>query len=217
MELICLPVGQLATNCYILYFPRDKGKGKEGFVIDPGGDCDKILQVIDQYNISVRAIINTHGHADHIFCNETLKMALGCEVWMSEAAALVAGDKAKNMSEFAGMDVVYAGVDRELEEGEKIRLGRDIFRVWFLPGHSPGGIGLVCKRAGRAFLGDLMFDVGWGRTDGYGGDIEVLRKSAKRVLSELGRDLIVYSGHGGSFTVGHWAKNHRGSLFGDNQ
>lgn len=206
MEIIRLSVGLLATNCYILYLPLGKGQPTEGFVIDPGGDCEQILGVLKRYNIQVRAIINTHGHADHILCNEILRMAVGCEVWMSKEEADIAADAEKNLSEYVCTDgnaksgFCFAGVDRYLEDGESIKLGnKPVLRTIILPGHSPGGIGLITINKRYAFLGDLIFEQGYGRTDMYGGDAKALKMSLERIRKEILPQTVVCAGHGELF------------------
>jgi len=202
MEIIRLTVGPLATNCYILYLPRGKGEPTEGFVIDPGGECKQILDVLKRYNIRVKAIINTHGHADHIFCNEVLRMATECEVWMSKEEADIAADAEKNTSGYSGEKFCFASVDRELEEGESVKLGEKVvLRVILLPGHSPGGIGLISTDRRYAFLGDLVFEQGYGRTDLFGGDAKALKKSLERIKKELTPDTFICPGHGEVFCL----------------
>jgi len=250
MDVIHLTVGLLATNCYILYLPQGKGRLTEGFVLDPGADgrgCEEILEVLKRYNIKVKAIINTHGHADHILGNEVLRMATGCEVWMSKEESDIAADADKNISEMVcreesfvkqpmtgaskavnaaktvvvgkdckateahkkvmpvcvkGSNFCFTGVDRFLEEGESIKLvDRPVLRVVSLPGHSPGGIGLITVDKRYAFLGDLIFEQGYGRTDLWGGDATALKKSLERIRKELKTDTIICPGHGESFML----------------
>lgn len=205
MDLICLNVGQIETNCYLAYVPLDKGKGFEGLIIDPGDECEKILSVVSRYNLKIKEIVNTHGHVDHIKCNEILKMALGCEIWMSEEDSDLAADAEKNGGVLVGDKSVFVGTDRFLEDGEPISLGgKPVFRVISLPGHSPGGIGVVSVDNRYAMLGDLLFAEGYGRTDLYGGDASALKKSISKVLSKLPSDIMVLPGHGPVFKLFFW-------------
>lgn len=206
MEIIRITVGAFATNCYIVYSQLKKGKGAESIVIDPGGDCEKITSTLRKYNLKPKSIINTHGHVDHIYCNEILKMVSGSEVWMSKEEADIAADAKKNGGWLVGENTIFAGVDRYLEEGEVISLGgRPLLRVVLLPGHSPEGVGLVSVDKKVAFLGDLIFEQeGYGRTDLYGGDAKALKESITKVFNDYPSDMMVFPGHGESFKLLDW-------------
>lgn len=179
MEVIRLTVGQLATNCYILFGRKGKGLGKEGIVIDPGGDCEKIAKVVQQYNIKVKAIVNTHMHDDHTLCNEYLKESWNCQI-------------------LAGV-----GADRILNETDTIEIGQTKLRVFETPGHCSGSISLFSVKDNYLFCGDVLFKSGVGRVDLPGGNKMELKATIDKLL-KLSGDTIVCPGHGEIFTIAEW-------------
>jgi glyoxylase-like metal-dependent hydrolase (beta-lactamase superfamily II) len=171
-----LIVGVLKTNCYVV-----KG-GDEGFIIDPGGSPDAIISHVLRRRLTVRLILVTHGHPDHYSAYLDVKEALGCEVVMHELDLETAS--------LMGMPIEP---DVYVDEGSTIEVGGLRLRVLHTPGHSPGSISQLGY--GLIFTGDLMFKMGYGRTDLPGGSYTTLMRSLKRILSFEG-DLKVYPGHG---------------------
>jgi glyoxylase-like metal-dependent hydrolase (beta-lactamase superfamily II) len=171
-----LIVGVLKTNCYVV-----KG-GDEGFIIDPGGSPDAIISHVLRRRLTVRLILVTHGHPDHYSAYLDVKEALGCKVVMHELDLETAS--------LMGMPIEP---DVYVDEGSTIEIRGLRFRVLHTPGHSPGSISLLGY--GLIFTGDLMFKMGYGRTDLPGGSYTTLMRSLNRILSLEG-DLKVYPGHG---------------------
>ena len=147
-----LVVSPCETNCHIAAHPQSR----DALIIDPGDDADLILQAIGKDKLVVRGIVNTHGHADHIGANGTLKERFGCPIMIHELDADYLADPELNLSGFLGQSgPLSPPADRILEDGDVIEIGGLVFRVIHSPGHTPGGI---CLLAGEVlFSGDTLF------------------------------------------------------------
>lgn len=188
MKIKTLVVGDLYTNCYVLF----DEKTKIAFIIDPGDDADKILAFLKDNQLSCNKIILTHCHPDHVMAAETLKDTLGAEIYMS------------------GNEVNFFNikVDRDLKEGEKIEEEGILIKVLDTPGHTSGSISLLGK--GFILSGDTLFAGGIGRTDLPGGSYEKIKKSLKSIM-KLPNNFTVHPGHGKTTTIAD-EKKHNGFL-----
>jgi hydroxyacylglutathione hydrolase len=199
MLLSTVVVTEFMTNCFIL----GDDKTHHAFVIDPGGEADKILRQIESMGLEVIAIVNTHAHVDHIGAIRQIKDATGAQIMMhrDELPLLQA---ASRMGRLFGIHIEQPpDPDRFLSEGEEISLGNGIsLSVLETPGHSPGGITLVTSDKKLCFAGDTLFAGSIGRTDLPGGDYHTLIASIKTKLIPLGDDVKVMPGHGPATTVG---------------
>lgn len=174
MILKKLVVGPLWTNCYILA----SRAGGEAAVIDPGDDARAIIDALNQDDLKVRYIINTHAHFDHIEANEDLKKETGAKV-------------ASHPKENSQPDI-------SLEEGQLLELEDVKIKVMETPGHSEGSISLLVND--KLFSGDLLFSGSVGRTDLPGGSVDALRNSLRK-LASLPDNTVVYPGHGPQTTL----------------
>ena len=198
-SLDLLTVGQLATNCYIF----SDAATKDTAVIDPGANSIKIINYLQDNNLSVSAIINTHGHFDHITANGKVSEFTGAPIFIHSA------DKPWLMQNKYGLSDGQAA--RFVSDEEIIQIGDNKLKVLHTPGHSPGGISLylAAEEAGEAgllFCGDTLFLHSIGRTDLTGGDFETLLNSICQKLLVLPDDTIVLPGHGPSTTIGQEKK-----------
>lgn len=190
-------VGPLESNCYLF---GDEAT-KEIFVIDPGGDYRKIKSVIDKDGLKPKAVINTHGHGDHIGANNEF----GIPVWIHRLDADFLKDPSKNLSGAFGFPLKTETASRLLEEGDILKIGKYSLEVIHTPGHTPGCICL--KSEGVIFTGDTLFCEGIGRTDFAYGSEEDIINSIKEKLFTLDDDYIVYPGHGPDSTIGREKTN----------
>jgi len=194
-----LPVGPLSANCFILGCEESK----EGVVVDPGGDPERVISVIERLGLRITYIINTHGHFDHVGGNGLLLEHTG-------AALLIHEDDVRFLSMAANVALKY-GVssenspppDRHLEEGMIISFGGHRIEVLHTPGHTPGGCCLHISSEKLVITGDTLFAEGVGRTDFPGGSHQQLIDSIRSRLLTLPEETRVYPGHGPSTTIGH--------------
>jgi glyoxylase-like metal-dependent hydrolase (beta-lactamase superfamily II) len=196
MILIRLVVGPLQVNCFIL---ADE-KTKEAVVIDPGDDAGDILKVVREKGLTVKYIVNTHGHFDHVGANKALKDATGAEILLHEGDAPVMASAPLQSRAFGMNTVSSPPADRYLKHGDVLIAGDASLKVLHTPGHSPGGISLLGQ--GMVFTGDALFAGSIGRTDLPGGDLMTLLRSIKTNLMSLPDDTKVFCGHGPASTIG---------------
>jgi glyoxylase-like metal-dependent hydrolase (beta-lactamase superfamily II) len=191
-----LELGPFFVNCYIV----GDAETKEGFIIDPGYDPERIISFVEGLGLKIGTIAITHGHADHIAALDEIRRHFGARVLIGEKDAPMLGDPEANLSEFAGERFVTGGADRLLKEGDTVAAGKYTFKVLETPGHSPGSISLYGH--GAVFTGDALFLGSIGRTDFPGSSYETLIESIHEKLLTLPDDTIVYSGHGTDTTIG---------------
>lgn len=191
-------VGWVATNCYIL------GDGRDGAVIDPGAEPERILREVSELGVDISYIINTHGHIDHVGANKELKEATGAEILIHKADEPLLLSPEKELFPILSDLPDSPPPDRLLDEGDVLQIGSTGLHVLHTPGHSPGGISLLYSEG--VFCGDTLFYDSIGRTDLSGGSYEVLLKSIGEKLLPLKDETIVYSGHGPVATLGEIKK-----------
>lgn len=200
MILKGLVVGGVGTNCYIIGCEETR----EGAIIDPGGAPNSIMRIVDQEQLKIKYIINTHGHVDHIGGNAKIKELTNAQILIHEADAKMLTSSASNYSLFMGWPVTSPPADWLLKDGDVIKIGNTIeLEVIHTPGHSPGSICLKLKGGKILFSGDTLFAGSVGRTDFPGGSHTQLIKSIKERLMCLEDDVVVYPGHMPPTTIGY--------------
>ncbi len=196
MILETILTGPLETNTYLV---GDRSTG-EAIVIDPGGDVDAIVARLSELKVRLKAIVNTHGHFDHVSGNRALIEATGAPLYIHKEDVPLLDLAARAADAFAVRAENSPPPSGFLEEGEDLTVGRFRFSVVHTPGHSPGSVTLVGE--GKAFCGDLVFYGSVGRTDLPGGSAETLRDSIRRCIMTLPDDTVLYPGHGPETNVG---------------
>ena len=181
MQVTRLPLGVYQTNCYIIY----EENASSCCVLDPGGEAKKVLEFMSLRNLTLDAVLLTHGHFDHVGAVKDLHEATGCKVYLctedlSMPAKWTAGDLFYTDSYGEGDELSFAGLH---------------IRVLHTPGHTPGSVCLMVENS--IFCGDTLFAGSCGRTDLPGGDGEVILASLRR-LAELEEDYTLYPGHSAS-------------------
>ena len=191
-----------AENTYVVYDDNTK----ECVIIDPGcstaGEEGELFGFIDSHRLKPLMAINTHGHIDHIVGNTAVKKRYGIPV---AAHPNVKNDflRSRQQAQLFGMSFMGEGElpDRDLEDGEVIKVGESTLEVICTPGHAMGSISLYAEMEGWVFTGDALFCRSIGRTDFPGGNYEQLRTNIIERLLHLPDDTEVYSGHGESTTI----------------
>ena len=196
MILESLVVGPIQANCYILGCE----KTLQGAIIDPGGEGEKILQEVNRKGLAIRYIINTHGHPDHISANNFLKQKLSAQLCIHEKDVSFLTDPDLNLSAMFLTPFQSVPADRELKDGEKIKVGNLCLEIIHTPGHTPGSICILLDK--KLFTGDTLFAGSVGRTDLPGGDTQLLCNSIQKRILPLPNDLDIYPGHGPSSKIG---------------
>lgn len=183
-------VGTMAVCCYIV----SCGKTGKAAIVDPGGDEERILAEVKKAGLDVVAIIATHGHPDHVCGNRRIKEATGAEIVMHSADAAFFGQpEIQHYFSMLGLEP-SPPADRTVEDGDIIEIGEEKLRVLHTPGHTPGGICLLC--GSDVITGDSLFVGGVGRTDFPGGSHQGLMDSIKSKLLTLPDETVVWPGHG---------------------
>jgi glyoxylase-like metal-dependent hydrolase (beta-lactamase superfamily II) len=193
-----LPVGPLSANCFILGCEESR----EGVVVDPGGEPERIIAAIERLGLRIRYILNTHGHFDHVGGNAGLLAHTG--------ATLLVHENDVRLLSLAETVAARYGVTGEnspephsfLEDEMLLTFGNHRVRVLHTPGHTQGGICLYLEEEGILISGDTLFAEGVGRTDFPGGSHEQLIESIRTKLLTLPEETKVYPGHGPSTTIG---------------
>lgn len=178
----------------------------EGIVIDPGDEVDELLRVVGERAVSVRYILLTHAHVDHVTGVGRARTALGAPIGLHRDD-LFLYERADQIGLMFGLRVdVPPPVDFFYEPDAVLRFGRYEVRPHHTPGHCPGGVCLQVGPAGGPgkdlFVGDTLFAGSIGRTDLPGGDYDTLIRSIRNVLFAFGDDAVVYPGHGPATTIG---------------
>ena len=195
------PFAQMA---YVLWRPDRT----DAIVVDPGFDVQTILELLKHDGKSLAAILNTHGHVDHIAGNAALKAAhpdAPLVIGRGDAEMLVDGDK--NLSKPLGEPVLSPAADRLVDDGDRLEFAGFSMLVREIPGHSPGSVVYILDGEEPPVVlgGDVLFAGSIGRVD-FGGapkrDLEVLMSGITAKLLTLPDETRVYPGHGGVTTIG---------------
>jgi len=207
MIIRSIVVGPFQSNCFIIGCEETK----EGMVIDPGDDVDRIEKVVERQDLNIKKIFLTHGHIDHVRgCAELYKKTKAEILMHQEDVGLY-----ESLSEQAGLfglniNAHASKPTKLVKEGDIVQIGKIRGRVLYTPGHSPGSVTLVVDSQGKGptvlFVGDLLFMNGVGRTDLWGGSTKLLLKSIKEKLMTFPDDTVVYPGHGPETTSGYERK-----------
>ena len=185
------------TNCYIV---QDE-KTKETIVIDPGGEVDKIGEMLQTLNAKVKYIVLTHCHGDHMAGVQSLKEKHGGKVLIHIEDEPGLRNPDVNLAEYVGLGKVTIEADSRLNDNDLIHIGDIEFKVLHTPGHTKGGICLYQEEQKILFSGDTIFRGTWGRTDLPTSSFEAVIKSITERIMTLPEDTIIYPGHGKSTMV----------------
>jgi hydroxyacylglutathione hydrolase len=193
-----LTVGPLQCNCFIL----GDETTRDAIVVDPGDEADRILALVGRHRLTVKTIVQTHAHFDHVGASGPLREATGAEVCLHRSDTSLYEHLAMQAQLFGVPVPKAAPVSRWYDHGEEIKAGGMVLGVIHTPGHTPGSVCLLMAADAMLFSGDTLFCGGIGRTDLWGGSYEQIMQSITTRLLTLPDDTVVYPGHGPETTIG---------------
>ena len=199
MILKSLVVGPIAANCYII---GDEST-KEGAIIDPGDEADKILRVVEQTGLQIKFLIATHGHFDHTAAVSSIKKNLECDFILHQKDIPFIQHSKRSAQQWGFNIEQVPEPNKTIEEGDILTLGNLELRIIHTPGHSPGGISIYIASEKIVFTGDTLFQGSIGRADLMLGSMEDLIHSIKTKLYTLPDETVAYTGHGEPTTIGN--------------
>ncbi|QDU18260.1 MBL fold metallo-hydrolase [Urbifossiella limnaea] len=202
IQILTVESQPFAENSYVVW--RDGGT--EAFVIDPGFEPDLILEALSERQLTLAAIVCTHGHVDHIAGNAALKRDFpAAPILIGPGDAPMLTDADLNLSGPYGVPVTSPPADRLVTDGERLTVAGIELEVFDVPGHSPGHVVYVIRETSPPTVlgGDVLFRGSIGRVDFPGGSFATLKHHIERVLWPLPDGTVVYPGHGPVTTVGH--------------
>lgn len=197
MSILTLPLGPIQTNCFIL----GDDTTKDAVVFDPGDEGDKVLKLLQKQGWTLRAVVLTHAHFDHIGGVAEIVAATNVPVALHRLELPLL--KLRGGAALFGLTMPPCPEPTLwLEPGTPLTIGPFQFEVLFVPGHTVGHVALYCAAERAVFSGDVLFADSIGRTDLPGGHYDTLMHSIHDVLFKLPDDTQVCCGHGPVTTIG---------------
>ena len=194
-----LGVGMLQVNCYVLGCPETG----QGVVVDPGDNPQLILDLIDQLDLEIVAIPNTHAHFDHVLAVDAVRKATGAPFWIHQAEEPILAYGREMVQLWMGYDPgPMPTVDGTLQATDTLRFGGQELEIRLAPGHSPGSLIFVHHPSKQVLGGDVLFAGSVGRFDFLGSDGPTLLRSIREQLLTLPDDYTLLPGHGPATTIG---------------
>ena len=198
MILEMLTVGPFQENCYVI---GDEATG-EGALVDPGDEAARIALAVEQTGLDIARIIITHAHIDHVGAVAALVDEYACPVLMhAEAEPMLHQLPTQAMMMGIRFGKVPS-VEGHIEDGGVLEVGGLRLEALYTPGHAPGHLAFYLADEGVVLSGDALFAGSVGRTDLFGGDMDLLMRSINERLLTLPDETRVLSGHGPETTIG---------------
>ncbi len=202
----CVVSQPFEENTYLIHLPDRQ----ECLIVDPGLEPMKIAEVIKKKDLVPVAILNTHGHSDHIAGNEFCKQNYpACPLIIGSGDAPKLSDPQLNLSAPFGLELISPAADHEVDEGDQLEFGGIQLEVIDTPGHSCGHVVFLCRQSTPFVVigGDVLFQGSIGRTDFPDGNLQQLTAAIHQKLFTLPADTIVLPGHGSPTTIDEEIRN----------
>jgi hydroxyacylglutathione hydrolase len=192
-----LTVGPFQENCYVI----GDEETLEGAVVDPGDEAVRIALAVEQTNLEIGRILITHAHIDHVGAVAALADEYACPVLMHREAEPML-EQLPTQAMMMGLRFgKVPSVDHYLEDGQVLEVGGLKLEARYTPGHAPGHLAFYAESEAVVFAGDALFAGSVGRTDLFGGNMEVLMRSINKRLMTLPDETQVFPGHGPQTTI----------------
>jgi hydroxyacylglutathione hydrolase len=192
------PVGPLQCNCSVIGDPTTR----EAIVIDPGDDIERVIAALDKHKLTVKQIVITHAHIDHVGGAMRLKKLTGAPILLNENDATLLR-MLDIQAAWVGMKSPGAvSIDSSLNNGDRVSAGDLIGNVIHTPGHTEGSVCIYFPAQRKLIAGDTLFAGSIGRTDLPGGSMEKIMRSLHQDVLALPDETLVVPGHGELTTIG---------------
>lgn len=198
MKIEHMVLGAVATNCYLVI----NEETKEAIVVDPADRADVILGKAEEKGLTLKGILLTHGHGDHILAVPKLREKAGVPVYACRAEEELLEDSQQNLTRMLFGKPLSLKADVLADDGEEFTVGGMSFRLLLTPGHTPGSCCYYSEKEGVLFSGDTLFAGSVGRTDFPGGSMKTLMRSLAEKLLPLPDSVRVCPGHQEETTIG---------------
>jgi glyoxylase-like metal-dependent hydrolase (beta-lactamase superfamily II) len=189
------PVGPLQCNCTVL---GDSETGV-GYVFDPGGNADQIMNTVAKLGLKIAGIVHTHAHLDHFLAAGEIRQQTGAPIWLHRSDEFLWSSLEQQCQAFGVPFTPQPDPDHWLEHEQDLSCGGVCIHT---PGHTPGSSSFYFEDAGLLIAGDTLFLGSVGRTDFPGGDPKALKQSIQQRLYTLNEDAVVVTGHGPETNIG---------------
>ncbi len=200
MKVTVIPVTPFQQNCSLLWCETTH----KAAVIDPGGDLDRILEVVQKNGVELEKILLTHAHIDHAGATAELAERFSLPIEGPHREDQFWIDQLPQQSQMFGFPASQSfEPNRWLEQEDTVTVGTETLEVRHCPGHTPGHVIFFHRKVKLAIVGDVLFKGSIGRTDFPRGDHATLIRSIREQLWPLGDDVTFIPGHGPMSTFGN--------------
>jgi len=192
------PVGPLQCNCSIIGDP----KTRKAIIVDPGGDSEKIIQIVLDLSLEIITIVHTHAHLDHFLASGKMKELTGANLMLHKDDLFLWNTLEDQCRMFGIPYKKTPPPDKYIKHEEEINFAGIQCKALHTPGHTPGSMCFLLENFKLLIAGDTLFQGSIGRTDLWGGDFQKIEQSIKEKLYTLDEDTLVITGHGASTSIG---------------
>jgi hydroxyacylglutathione hydrolase len=195
-----LTVGPFQCNCSILACEETQ----EAIIIDPGDEANRILSILEKYQLKVKYIVHTHAHLDHVGATRPVFEKTKAETCLHREDLFLYENVPMQAAIFNLQAPPTCPITNFIQDKDVLRFGNHSIEVLHTPGHTPGSVTfhLATESTPLLFTGDTLFLQSIGRTDLWGGDYNLILKSIQEKLLQFEDETIVYPGHGPKTNIG---------------